>query len=78
MHAAGYQGRIDQLDQRIAKSSLVQRQGRDTGPGMGSEDVHGSRRHRKYKPPDTISDFKAYQNDKDFRALMYCHLRVNR
>jgi hypothetical protein len=29
-----------------------------------------------HKPPDTISDFKAYQNDKDFRALMYCHLRV--
>ena len=28
------------------------------------------------KPPDTISDFKAYQKDKDFRALMYCHLRV--
>jgi hypothetical protein len=27
-------------------------------------------------PPDSIGDFIAYQGEKDFRALMYCHLRV--
>jgi hypothetical protein len=26
--------------------------------------------------PDTNSDFRAYQKNKDFRALMYCHLQV--
>jgi hypothetical protein len=27
-------------------------------------------------PPDPLNDFLAYQKEKDFRALMYCHLRV--